>query len=98
MVGLPRLNSGIIKLRDKTKFLKTKITKPTHEGAHARPRDACLLEMHACKMYACEVHAYEVHPHEMCACEVHPHEMRACEVHPHEMHAHEVHAHEMYAQ
>jgi hypothetical protein len=29
-----------------------KITKPTHEGAHARPRDACLLEMHACKMHA----------------------------------------------
>jgi hypothetical protein len=57
--------------------------KPHHEGAYARPRDAYLLEMHACKMHACEVHAHEVH-----AYEVHAHEMHAREVHSHEIHAH----------
>src|SRR5271154_2926458 len=44
-------------LGTKLNFLKVKIT---HEGA--RPRDACLLEMHTCKMHTCEVHAYEVYP------------------------------------
>jgi hypothetical protein len=47
------------KLRDKTKFSENQKPKPHHEGAHARPRDAYLLEMHACKIYACEVHTYE---------------------------------------
>jgi hypothetical protein len=57
-------------------------------------RDACLLEMHACKMYACEVHAYELHAREMHVYEAHARGIHACEVHTIEMHAYEVYVHE----
>jgi hypothetical protein len=43
----------------KPKFSENQNPKHHHEGAHARPRDAYLLEMHACNMHACEVHTYE---------------------------------------
>jgi hypothetical protein len=52
------LRRDIEKLRDKAKFSENQNPKPYHEGAHARPRDAYLLEMHY-KMHACEVHTYE---------------------------------------
>jgi hypothetical protein len=60
------------------------LTKPTHEGArlhHARPRSACLLEMHARNMHAYEVHACEMHIYEVHTLEMHACEMHACEVH-----------------
>ena len=50
---------GRVSVGTKLNFLKIKNPKPHHEGAYARPRDAYLLEMHACKMHACEVHTYE---------------------------------------
>jgi hypothetical protein len=56
LVGLRR---DIGKFRDKTKFSENQNPKPHHEGAHARPRDAYLLEMHVCKIHACEVHTYK---------------------------------------
>jgi hypothetical protein len=55
----PIVRREIGKLRDKTKFSENQKPKPHHEGAHARPRDAYLLEIHACKIRACEIHTYE---------------------------------------
>jgi hypothetical protein len=75
------LRRDIGKLRDKTKFSENQNPKPHHEGAHARPRDAYLLEMHACKMYACEVHTHEMYACEVHARKVHVREVHACETH-----------------
>ena len=55
---IPYLRRNIGTVKDKTKFLEIKITKPTHE-THAH--DTHAREMHAHKVHSYKVHACEIY-------------------------------------